>query len=74
MAAPHGFCERLVGMEGSHLFFRRMTAAYAAFNFVAHPDYGPIEADRLAAELEASVAAVHAHVLGPDQWCVWATA
>ncbi len=74
LVASNGFCERLVGMEGSELFFHWRAATYAAFKLATDPHHAPIEVEQLAAELRAAVAAVHAQVLGPDQWCVWATA
>ena len=74
LAAPNGFCERLVGMEGSDLFFLWRAATYAAFKSATAPDHEPIDAERLAGELKAAVAVVHGQVLGPDQWCAWATA
>ena len=71
LTSPCGFCERPVGMEGSELFFRWVAGSYAAIRSAADPDGEPVGVERLAAELEAAVAAVHGQVLGDDQWCAW---
>ena len=72
LMSPSGFCERLVGMEGSELCFRWVAATYATVRSAVDPDGEPIEVERLAAEFEAAVAAVHGQALVIDQWCAWA--
>ncbi len=72
LASPCGFCERLVGMEGSELFFRWVAASYATIRSAVDPDGEPVEVERLATEFGAAVAAVHGQALVADQWCAWA--
>lgn len=73
LTAPDGFCERLVGMERSELFFRWIAASYAVIRSATDPDGEPVEVGRLAAEFQTAVMAVHGQALAIDQWCVWAT-
>jgi ubiquinone/menaquinone biosynthesis C-methylase UbiE len=69
---PCGFCERPIGMEGSDLFFRWVAESYAAVRFQKEPDGKPVDVERLMADFEAGVAAVHGQAIADDQWCVWA--
>ena len=72
LAPPCGFYERPVGMQGSTLFFRWVAGSYAATRSAADSDSEPVDVERLAAELEAAVAAVHGQAIADDQWCAWA--
>ena len=72
LASPCGFCERPVGMEGSELFFRWVAESYAAVRSGTDPNGEPVDVERLVAEFEAAVAAVHGQAIADDQWCAWA--
>ena len=66
-----GFCERTVGIKGMDVFFRWRAATYAALLVAAGRTDAAVDVQRLSGELHEAVGAVHAQVLGPDQWCLW---
>ena len=72
LRSPCGFCERPVGMDGSKLFFRWVAESYAAVRFGTDPSGEPVDVERLVAEFEVAVAAVHGQAVADDQWCAWA--
>ncbi len=72
LVSSEGFCERLVGLENSDLFFLWRATSYLAFKSGLYPDQATSDAAQLAADLQTAVRTVHGQVFGPDQWCLWA--